>query len=337
MLVIHIGTHKTGTTALQSFLARHSDSLRDKGLRYLATGRDDTTAHHPLPWSLRGKHKVPMSIWAKLRAELGHNPARYDVLSSEGFWFTEAAAVKAELAGVRDVRIVMYLRRQDKYLQSLYKQTVTGGRRISFEEWRAKYVFRGDYLKVVRDWVGQFGAEAVEIRPYERRGATVNVVGDFLGALGIDAGEEMERVSKRRRNPTPRREVLNFIRAFNQLDLECNRDAMLASIVRRNDAYIRSADLLDPAQCAALMAEFAQSNGELAARYYRDRDDPLFPELVQAEMPEIWGPESREYFEMTADFLDVIIRGVKQGTIGGPKLRGKRRRAAAQFEEEQEE
>src|SRR6202012_2460586 len=106
-----------------------------RGVHYLRRGRAGGKAHHELSWGIRERHGADVSAWEAVRAELAANAAATQVISSEAFWFTDPAGVKAQLGGVQDLRIVMYLRRQDKYLQSLYKQTVAGGRRISFKQW----------------------------------------------------------------------------------------------------------------------------------------------------------------------------------------------------------
>jgi hypothetical protein len=188
VLVLHIGTHKTGTSALQTYLSRRSEALEQAGVRYVQSARSAGKAHHELPWAIRGKRGAEMSAWRDLRAELDANSSVENIVSSEGFWYSDPAAVKAELQDVRDVRIVMYLRRQDKYLQSLYKQSVTGGRKTAFSDWLEKSRERGNYLAVVERWAAQFGADALMLRPYERDGHTIDVVRDFAGILGIEVG-----------------------------------------------------------------------------------------------------------------------------------------------------
>lgn len=157
MLILHIGTHKTGTSALQSLLSRGANDILSSGIRYIQAGRRDRNAHHRLAWAVRGERDVPLSVWDDVRRELDESDNPINILSSEAFWFTGASGVKAQLAGRKDVRLVIYLRRQDKYLQSLYKQSVAGGRKTDFSTWLGEMHVRGDYLSVVRQWADQFG------------------------------------------------------------------------------------------------------------------------------------------------------------------------------------
>jgi len=328
LLVIHIGTHKTGTSALQAFFGNRADELDTRGVHYLRSGRAAGKAHHELSWGIRERHGADVSAWDAVRAELKANAKATQVISSEAFWFTDPAAVKAQLSGVEDIRIVIYLRRQDKYLQSLYKQTVAGGRRISFQQWREKFHFRGDYLSVVRQWADAFGKDALVIRPYERGGKTIDAVADFLGFLGLDAESEFQRKKAGRNNPSPRRELMELIRAFNQLDVDVDRDKFFYEVVSRNDAYIRSADLLGYEECAALVEEFADGNRTLASEFYTG-SEPLFPEMTRSAPPVIWPPDSEEYFAMLVDMLDAVWKAARKGTAdegGEPKLKKKKRK-----------
>jgi hypothetical protein len=309
MLVLHIGTHKTGTSALQSFSQRRVDLLREKGVRYLRSGLAKGNAHHDLSWALRARKGVTMKVWEDLRAELAQDRAPIDLISTEAFWFTDPAAVREQLGDARDVRVVMYLRRQDKYLQSLYKQTVTGGRRVDFPTWLESHAYRGDYISVVRAWAEIFGPEALMIRPYERGGRTLNVIEDFYRALGIDVAEEVARMKQKVFNPSPRVELLSFIRAFNQLDLEIDRHEFFYSVIQRNPAlYARSGDILDYDDCLALMETFAEGNRALAEDFYTDPDDPLFPPMTPPATPrKTFDLDDPEFFEMTVDMLACVV------------------------------
>jgi hypothetical protein len=317
LLILHIGTHKTGTSALQTYLGNRAKDLDERGIHYLRSGRAAGKAHHELAWAIRGRKDAPMSSWDDTRAELANHRDSTTVISSEAFWFTEPQAVKDQL-GETGTRVVMYLRRQDKYLQSLYKQTVAGGgRRISFGEWREKFYFRGDYLSVVRAWAEAFGKDNLVIRPYERDGRTIDVVEDFLGFLGIEMVDELERNKAGRNNPSPRRELMELYRAFNQLDVDVDRDKFFYNVIRRNEDYIRSADLLGAEECAALASEFAAGNATLAREFYTG-SDPLFPDMKPVAPPEIWSPESPEYFAMQVDFLDAVWKFARIPIDGEP-------------------
>lgn len=335
MLFLHIGTHKTGTSALQTFMTRRSDVLLEKGAHYIQAGLGEGIAHHALSFAIRGRPGSDMAVWDAVRAEIAASECPIQVLSTEAFWFTEPAKVKEALGGAGDVRLVVYLRRQDKYLQSLYKQAVTSGRKADFATWRAQYGFRGDYFSVLRQWADAFGADSIVVRPYERDGARVDVTEDFFHVLGIDVADELKRRKQRVHNPSPRRELLELFRALNQLGLDYKHDKLFWSVIGRSNAYIRSADILDTGQCAALMKDYDEGNRALAGQFYRDASTPLFPALAPVPPVEVWGTGSTEYFKMTVDFLDALSETALSGEMKlKPAAQKKKNAAKAALEAE---
>jgi hypothetical protein len=323
LLVLHIGTHKTGTTSLQTVLARAGEALGAAGLRYVEAGRGKRFAHHPLAWAIRGRRRTPKTMWDEVRAELAAHKGATNILSSEGFWFEDPASVREALGDAGKVRVVAYLRRQDKFLQSLYKQTVSGGRKADFPTWLVDMRRRGDYYATLDAWAAQFGDEAITVRPYERGGKTIDVVRDFLELFGADADAAMQDQKKGKRNPTPRRELLHFLRAFNQLDLDVDHEKLLLMAIKRNKkAYVRSADLLSPEQCAEVMARYDDGNRAIEARWLEGR--PLFAGTEPPAPAEIWSPVSGEFFELTVD----VLQAVMELAGGGDEISRKKRRDA---------
>ncbi|QXD16183.1 hypothetical protein GQ464_004310 [Rhodocaloribacter litoris] len=73
---VHAGTHKTGSTSLQVFLAKTQVLLAEQGVLYPRSGRPDrkgvvSAGHHELAWSLLGKHGVKTDeAWHQLANEL---------------------------------------------------------------------------------------------------------------------------------------------------------------------------------------------------------------------------------------------------------------------------
>jgi len=313
LLILHIGTHKTGTSALQAFLKSNADGLQAQGVRYVEAGRPGRLAHHMLAWAIRGRRNTDLSIWDGVRAELRDNPASINVLSTEGFWFEDPARIKEVLDYDGEVKIVAYLRRQDQFLQSLYKQAVSSGRKTDFDAWLAEVPHRGDYLSVLDKWAEAFGIGAITVRPYERGGRTIDAVEDFLSVFGIDPHAMPQIKLSHAHNPSPRRELLHFLRAFNQLNLKIDYEKFFFSVIRRNKAYVRSIDLLTYEQRRVLLDNYEEENRALAKRYLRE-DIPLFSALKPSELPQIWTQDDPEYFQLTVDVLDAVVKCV-QGEV----------------------
>jgi len=170
----------------------------------------------------------------------------------------------------------------------------------------------------VQKWADQFGKDSLLIRPYEREGQTIDVVADFMRVLGTKVETVTKKKKRGNHNPTPRRELMELLRAFNQLNVDVDRNKFFYSIMTRSKSYIRTADILNHDECAALIQEFAPGNQILIRDYYRD-SAPLFPELTQFAPPLIWEPGSKEYFDMVVDVLDAVWNAaVSQPRNGAP-------------------
>jgi hypothetical protein len=339
LLFVHIGTHKTGTSALQTFFRMYRDSLEAKGVHYLNAGIGQGRAHHALAWSIRGMHGRGMGVWDEVRDELAASRAPIDVISSEALWFTDPARVRDELKDVKDLRIVVYLRRQDRYLQSLYKQAVTSGRKNDFASWRTQMGDRGDFLSVMRRWADAFGRQNMIVRAYERDGARIDVTDDFFEVLGVSIAEEAaDRAARpqRRFNPSPRRELLALIRAANMTPYEFEHDKFFWSVIRHKAKYVGSGDLLPYEECVALMRGYEEANRVLAEEFFGGA--ALFPPMARGELPPAWGIEDEDYVAMAAHLMEKLIDMALAGELtlkpAAARKREKKKAAAPADEED---
>jgi hypothetical protein len=315
---VHAGTPKTGTKALQTFLTRQSKKLAKQGILYLESGRHSerrkrlAISHSALAKSL--SIRTGREAWKSLRAELERSTCHTNVISAESFWFSDPAELRAELPKSQPVRLVVYLRRQDHYLQSLWKQAVAGGRKHSFKEWRRKRPTRGDYVSTVEKWADLFGVESILIRPYEKEGK-INTAEDFCEVLGLEGAFDTKNIG---RNPSPRLELAHLLRAFNHLPLDADRldrHQLFRAIVAKSETYIRSCDVLSYEESVTLMEEHAESNRILIEKYYHGAPIPLFPELSPFQPREIWGIDSEEFCQLTTDVLEVLIESATSGKL----------------------
>jgi hypothetical protein len=325
LLILHIGTPKTGSSALQHYLTGNADALLEMGVRYISAGREGThrSSHRDLVLALLGK--TDLSVWQQVRTELAEREDATNVISAEGLWFEDPAKVRMQLpAGELDVQIVVYLRRQDHYLQSLWKQAVLDGRRHNFDVWRERVPFRGNYLTTLDKWACEFGADALLVRPYDRNGKR-DTIRDFCELLGLDCAPAAKEVASK--NPTPRLEIVQFVRALNQLNLDVGRHQLRQSLVGKNSAYVRSCDVLSYDSAAQLMQNYESENAELGRKYYRDTSSPLFPPLEPYSPPELWDSQLDEYFRLMTDMLRAVTDSMARGQIRQSSTPGKRKKA----------
>ncbi|MGA0040673.1 MAG: hypothetical protein ACO3NZ_12555 [Pirellulales bacterium] len=129
-LVLHAGTHKTGSVALQSFLAAHRDHLQRQGVLYPVLD-DDAFSHISLQKHVGLAHtsgnRGPLQhTLNQLQEQIEKSSASCVVLSSEHFfampkaWVTTLLAATEPLFG--SVSLVIYLRSQRDLWASLFNQ-----------------------------------------------------------------------------------------------------------------------------------------------------------------------------------------------------------------------
>jgi hypothetical protein len=181
--VLHVGFHKTGTTAIQTSMYEARTELAKANITYLyARAR----AHHQAAWSLsqrmwgwkdRGGTKTSPKHWQKFAKQVNRLPGTA-VASSE--FFSEIGP--AEIQKIRndikvaDVQIVFTLRPLVKMLASSYQQYLKYGVKATYEEWlhaqldepgKTKMTpsfwqrnFHGDSIA---NWAKVFGAQNITV------------------------------------------------------------------------------------------------------------------------------------------------------------------------------
>lgn len=181
-LIIHIGTAKTGTTAIQSYMHTNRHALLEQGINYPQSAIFGT-GHHPLAWSLQNKHGNSLDCWGECLHEIETKDVRINVISSEEFsWFAEPEVEHArQLLAQMPVQIVVYLRNPLDFAVSSYKQWIkTGHFSGTFQEFVLRVSFLLDYGALVERWALGFRRESVEVRLYDKVKESPGLIADFL-------------------------------------------------------------------------------------------------------------------------------------------------------------
>ncbi len=137
--LLHIGPHKTGTTAVQGAFHLARRQLAESGVVYAGPDRQPllpalaVTGRPPL---LGGPSPV-MAHWTDLVREVREADAQRVVVSSEFFADADEAAARRvveDLGGSR-VHVVVTLRPLSKLLPSQWQQYLQNGLRLPYVEW----------------------------------------------------------------------------------------------------------------------------------------------------------------------------------------------------------
>lgn len=204
---LHIGAPKTATSTLQGVLAKNAGRLLKAGVLYPESMRS-ADAHHVLACDLIEKVQgntlsdvwygtVPRGEgWQRLRAEIAqHGSAINSVIVSTELFFGQSRGLEAMLeemaAHLRgyDVRVVVYLRRQDQLYSSFYNQDVKGMRQwpsSAYEFYQTHQIFASDYHDMLGVWSAVFGKQNMIVRPFESgQWPKGDIVRDFCGSLAL--------------------------------------------------------------------------------------------------------------------------------------------------------
>src|SRR5690606_8281919 len=137
-VVLHIGPHKTGTSAIQAALAAARPELAAFGVAYPGRGVShnlEARSALDIPTRVGKPHPKP-DLWPAFAREVASQRGRV-VVSSENFDNAdpaEAEQIVAALGGER-VHVLVTLRSLPALLPSAYQQTVKGRNPLSYESW----------------------------------------------------------------------------------------------------------------------------------------------------------------------------------------------------------
>ena len=232
-IYIHIGTEKTGTTSVQSFLTKNADKLSAAGVWYPAkqtASYCESNGHFPIVASLVGgwvdfvspaKSAAKDECLRKFLEDCLSRPEKTVVISAEHFSSRlhdpeMLATFRRQLLGVFDRAVVIaYVRSQVSLAPSSYSTGVKCGRasRLDLAEITpANPYFNA--LSILDFWASVFGRDNIIAREFEA-GSLRNgdICHDFLEVLGV-AGLAAEKGSRENTSLSlPKLEALRLVNA----------------------------------------------------------------------------------------------------------------------------
>lgn len=220
-LILHVGTHKTGTTSTQDTLALNRSLLERNGVIYPEIGKANgqhglVTEWIDLPKPLH-LQTTAVEAWKMLGRE--HGKSDRTVLISSEELSRSSPNMRVDMAHLRvlcsafdEVRVVCFLRNQATYMQSLYLEIVKGGRNIPWHPIFTSAIQRHSAVGMYLDYkdLRQFfetGFSANEIRFFSYEQACKEKHG-VIGRILVEAGHEalipsLQRLPNGFRNVSP--------------------------------------------------------------------------------------------------------------------------------------
>ena len=276
-LIIHIGSQKTGSTSIQTFLTQQPDKMDDAGLSYVKAGRGPA-AHNKLAFK-RDSDQFPV-LMKRLVAEIEAQPNKTHVISAEMLFTPRMASSMIEFLPDdlrQNTKIIAYIRRQDKFLEAMYKQVVKTGRfKGTAQEYAMKRESALMYSKVLDAWAKGFGTENVRVQPYERKNFLEgDVILDMASQLGM-TNVTREDLPEKFSNITLSREVSEMLGVISNTT-DINIAELIRVIIRNNpEGAFYSGDSYSPLERREIADKYTADN-----EYVRTTYRPDLPSLFE--------------------------------------------------------
>jgi hypothetical protein len=290
--LIHIGTHKTGTTSIQSFLYKNSESLKQKGIFYSSLVEENINAGH---------HAIAAKIAANKSSEVKRNRIRIQqlmkdieesscnsaIISSEIFSTIDPDLVRQTFAEF-DCHIICFLRRQDDYLESMYREIIKNseffGSKAEFLDivrtekelelcaYQNKYnaTLPLYYDRFLDKWADCFGKEKIHVRAYDEPNTNGDSIEAFLETIELSYSDFFDSEREHNNyNSSFKPEIIQFRNLIDRKLSFIAQSSLRDSVWWANNHFQkeRPTYFFDTEERQKIMAIAAESNTALKAKY----------------------------------------------------------------------
>jgi hypothetical protein len=209
-VLLHAGTHKTGTTSIQAVCNEHRRELRKQGLVYpdpRSYMRGGAHAHHAVAHALVGteeraekaarrflgglKRAAPAGGTVLLSSEAFYRHLRgtrqWRSLPRDEYWSLRLRYLSyvADMLSPTEADVLLFLRRPDTFAESLYREMVTKSlTKAPFYKWLRRSNPLFDYDAQIEAFSSAFAS--VEVVRYENAAAE-GLVNAFFRHIGFPA------------------------------------------------------------------------------------------------------------------------------------------------------
>lgn len=291
-LFIHIGTWKTGSSTIQHNLYSERKKLRKEGFYYLSKKNEITVPG----WKIGNFERVEEEFVEKTRVKLSNiiekkNAKKENVafISSDEHFsgdpfrgFKNTGIVAKNIFEITkdlglDVYIIVYLRRQDDFFESLYQQSVRLGDSHSFTEFLTQFdSSHFNWLNLIEAYADLFGKEKMIVRRYHQKYLPKenSLVQDFGKMIGSESLASFQVTTSRNRGFS--RDTLEIMRVINrhfegdeQFELRKIFDQVDSKLPFKNYSFFSDSDRVN------FLNRYNDSNRQLAKEYLGE--EVLFP------------------------------------------------------------
>jgi hypothetical protein len=275
---LHIGRGKTGTTAIQRWLAANRDAVLAHGFDYLLAGDNGKGSGHqqfaksfitkPPVYMLPAKD--PEAAQRSVHDGISRSEAENIIISSENFPLADAASVAAFFRDLPEpfrVKIIFFARSQDELAESEYNQMVKlKNVTESFSEYADNILSGCHYDTELAPWERQFGHENILCRIHNAR--SKGAITGFLNCLS----EELVPLASThtdQSNPSVGSKALAAMRQLNEVELS-DRQRRYQNIAAKFAEKDLPALFMNSSEARLFRHKFAESNRTFSSRYLEE-------------------------------------------------------------------
>lgn len=290
-LFVHIGTQKTGSTALQHTLNEYSSELRKDGIIYLGKCREVASKHNiakatEFDEELVNKLKTHIKnrIWATSFSKKNRFVISNEKFSGDKFTGYKNTSVLANLLFDAtkdlklDVNIIVFIRRQDDFFESTYAERVFRGATYSFREFLNRFdssAFHWDDL--IGAYANVFGEDKVHVERYGKqflphKDSLINKFGEIIQSDFLRTFDKTPL-----QNTGYRADTLEFARHNNQY-LTVSEVKKMGRILKKMNSKSphEKYSFFSDEERKEFLSNYNESNEKVARKYFKNTSPPLF-------------------------------------------------------------
>lgn len=335
-----IGTQKTGTTFLQRFMAMNKEALAKQGYCYprmhslgFGTIYNNRNGHFLAYLSFneermrdreeeRKKWEEGYRLLAKAaegypNIVISDEIIWYQCRKYRGFW----QEVVNEFKKINcEVKVVVYLRRQDQVLQSLWNQRVKRTPCITqpFDVWlqgNGHKWFPLDYYGHLMKIAKVVGKENVLVRVFEKgqfEGADNSLLSDYMQTIGLQMTDDFI-IDKQEVNFAlsgnfiKMKQIMNGMPEYLEMDNFMWEELVSASVCQASQNKYEKASMLSYEEWQSFMQQFEEGNRRVAQEFLGREDGVLFREPIQ-DLPKWQVNENTMYRDMLTFLVEMCCK-----------------------------
>ncbi len=294
LLYLHIGMPKTGTSYLQNFFRENNKILEKQGFIYpdfknKFKGIGQARNGHFLIYE--GERNEEIYNTAIKHLEQLSQKCNQFILSEEGLFNNNKRIARfvedMKKLGI-EVRIIVYLRRQDLYLQSKWAQNVKETMKSDFSKFAKKQIEGLDYYEKLCFLSEIVGKENIIVRVYEKQqfiGKNKDLLSDFLETVHIGWDEEF-KVLEKAKNPSLTGIYLETKRKLNSYPEFATKQNFIVPYLyeiaeKKNEVSSYSENkFFSYEQQMEFLEKYKISNEKVAKQFLGNKEGILFQEKV---------------------------------------------------------